>query len=484
MTHKSEDAMTPNTASARAAALAGAAPVPAERTVLASLALCMLLPSLGNSIANVALPSLATGFAAPFQSVQWVVIAYLLATTTLVVGAGRLGDLAGRRRILLAGIGAFTLGSLLCGAAGSLETLIAARAVQGVGAAALMALSMALVGQVVPKERIGRAVGLLGTTSAVGTAMGPSLGGVLIAAFGWPAVFWINVPLAAVAGVLVWRCVPADAPRSTASAPRFDALGAVVLAVALASYALAMTLGRGDFGALNLALLGVAAAGLAAFVAVESRAASPLLRLSRLRDPVLASGLAMGAIVSTVMMSTLVIGPFWFSHALGFTPAAVGLAMSVGPCVAAMGGVPAGRLVDRIGGRRATFVGLAGIAIGSLAIAMLPLSTGLFGYLIPLVVLTANYALFQAANNTVVMTGVPADQRGVVSGLINLSRNLGLMTGASAMGAVFAFAVSTRNAPAGDAAATDFGMRMSFATAFALVAVALAIGAVVRGRRG
>ncbi len=443
----------------------------------------MLLPSLGNSIANVALPSLATGFAAPFQSVQWVVIAYLLATTTLVVGAGRLGDLVGRRRVLLAGIGVFTLGSVLCGAAASLGMLVTARAVQGVGAAALMALSMALVGQVVPKERTGRAMGLLGTTSAVGTAMGPSLGGVLIAAFGWPAVFWINVPLAAVAGVLVWRCVPADAPRTSAAAPRFDALGTVVLAVALASYALAMTLGRGRFGVLNLALLAAAAVGLALFIAVESRAASPLLRLSRLRDPVLATGLAMGAIVSTVMMSTLVIGPFWFAHALGYAPAAVGLAMSVGPCVAAMGGVPAGRLVDRIGGRRATLAGLAGLGAGCLTIALLPLSTGLAGYLIPLVALTASYALFQAANNTVVMTGVPADQRGVVSGLINLSRNLGLMTGASAMGAVFAFAIGTRGAAVGDAAATDFGMRTSFATAFVLVAAALVIGVMVRGRR-
>jgi predicted MFS family arabinose efflux permease len=296
-------------------------------------------------------------------------------------------------------------------------------------------------------------------------------------------VFWVNVPLGALAFVLAWRWLPADPAPSTSASSRFDLPGTAVLALALASYALAMTLGRGHFGLLNVALLVGAAAGLALFAVVESRASAPLLRLARLRDPVLAAGLAMGAIVSTVMMSTLVIGPFYFSQALGLAPAAVGLAMSVGPCVAALGGVPAGRLVDRIGGRSATLVGLAGIAAGSLAIAVMPASAGLVGYLVPLVVLTAHYALFQAANNTVVMGDVPADQRGVVSGLINLSRNLGLMTGASAMGAVFAFAAATRDPAAGQAAAVDFGMRASFATAFVLVVAALIIGAATRTRR-
>jgi MFS family permease len=149
-----------------------------------ALALCALLPALGTSIANVALPTFTEAFGASFQQVQWVVLAYLLANTTLVVGAGRLGDLAGRRRLLLAGLLLFTAASALCGVAPSLGLLIAARAVQGVGAAVLMALSVAMVGEVVPKARAGRTMGLLGAASAVGTALGPTLGGLLIAGLG------------------------------------------------------------------------------------------------------------------------------------------------------------------------------------------------------------------------------------------------------------------------------------------------------------
>jgi len=152
----------------------------------------MLLSSLGTSIANVSLPTLAAAFGAGFQSVQWIVLAYLLAVTSLIVGVGRLGDIIGRRRLLLAGIVVFAMASVVCGFAGTLWLLIAARAAQGIGAAAMMALTMAFVGQTVPKDQTGCAMDLLGTTSAIGTALGPSLGGVLIAAFGWRAIFLIN----------------------------------------------------------------------------------------------------------------------------------------------------------------------------------------------------------------------------------------------------------------------------------------------------
>jgi len=166
------------------------------RGALAALALSMLLASLGISIANVALPALALAFSAPFPTVQWVVIAYLLASTVTIVALGRLGDRIGHRRVLLGGIALFGLASLLCALAGDLRVLLLSRAVQGVGAAILMALTVALVRDTVPDDRMGRAMGLLGTMSAIGTALGPSLGGALIGAFGWRAIFLIMIPLA------------------------------------------------------------------------------------------------------------------------------------------------------------------------------------------------------------------------------------------------------------------------------------------------
>src|SRR5215467_2924077 len=168
---------------------------PSVRWALASLALSMLLSSLGVSIANIALPTLAQAFTASFQEVQWIVLAYLLAITTLIVSVGRLSDIMGHRRVLLAGILLFTAASLLCGVAPALWMLIAARAVQGLGAAILMALTVAFVRETVPKARTGRAMGLLGTMSAIGTALGPSLGGIVIAGLGWRAIFFMNLPL-------------------------------------------------------------------------------------------------------------------------------------------------------------------------------------------------------------------------------------------------------------------------------------------------
>ena len=449
-----------------------AAPV---RGALASLSLALLLSSLGTSIANVGLPVLAQAFSASFQQVQWVVIAYLLAMTALIVSAGRLGDITGRRRLLLAGISLFTVTSVLCGVAPTLWLLIAARAAQGIGAAIMMALTMAFVGEIVPKERTGRAMGLLGTMSAIGTALGPSLGGVLIAGLGWRAIFLVNLPLGILTLLLAHRHLPLDRRPLRTDRAGFDPVGTILLALTLAAYALAMTLGRGSFGPRNATLLVAAVLGAGLFVLAQARAAAPLIRLATLRDPVLGASLAMSALVSTVMMATLVVGPFYLSRALGLDAALVGLVLSVGPLVVALTGVPAGRIADRFGAQRMTIVGLIAIAAGSFILSITPATLGIPGYIAPIVVITVGYALFQTANNTAVMTDIRPDQRGVISGMLNLSRNLGLITGASVMGAVFALASATIDVTTARPEAVATGMRITFAVAAVLIVVALAI---------
>ncbi len=448
---------------------------PAVKWALASLSLSMLLSSLGTSIANVGLPVLTQVFGASFQQVQWVVLAYLLAITTLIVSAGKLGDLVGRRRLLLVGIAVFTLASAACGAAPTLWLLIAARAVQGAGAALMMALTMAFVAGTVPKARTGSAMGLLGTMSAVGTTLGPSLGGLLIAGVGWRAIFFIKLPLGIVTFLMARRYLPVDRRERPAASAGFDGLGTLLLALTLAAYALAMTMGRGSFGVLNAALLAAAFVGAGLFIRAEAKAASPLIRLAMFREPVLRAGVVMSALVSTVMMATLVVGPFYLSRALGLQAGVVGLAMSVGPLAVALAGVPTGRMADRYGPQRMTLAGLVAIVLGSLGLAVTPTGFGIAGYLLPIVVLTLGYALFQTANNTAVMTGVAPDQRGVVSGVLNLSRNLGLITGASVMGAVFALTSSASDIAGATPAKVAFGMRVTFAVAAVLVTAALAM---------
>ncbi len=439
---------------------------------LLPLSAAVLLSSLGTSIANVALPTFATAFGAPFQAVQWVSIAYLLAMTALIVAAGRLGDMYGRRKLLLTGLAIFSAASVLASVAPGLEFLIAARAIQGVGAALMMSLGMALVSESVPAEQTGSAMGLLGTMSAVGTALGPTLGGLMIDLWGWQSIFLINVPAGVIAFVLVQMHVPKRTVDGTAKTG-LDVPGLLTLTATLATYALSMTIGRDHFGMGNLAMLVLVVIGIATFVLIEQQAKMPLVPLRLLKGRGLSVGLFTNMVVSTVLMSTLVVGPFYLSIALGLKAAVVGLVMSIGPILSAVTGVPAGRLVDRFGGWRVAIFGLFGILLGCGLLVALPATLGVAGYVGPIALTTVSYALFQAANNTAIMKDVAPQDRGVTSGLLNLSRNLGLITGTSVMGAVFALGVGASDLVAAGSQAVAGGMHLAFTVSTALVVVAL-----------
>ena len=267
--------------------------------IAATLALAMLLASLGTSIANIAMPSLAEAFFAPFSQVQAVVVGYLVALTCSVLIAGRLGDRFGLKPMLVTGLVIFALSSLLCAIAPTLWLLIGARAVQGVGAAFLMTLPMALMRQTANEDRVGRAMGLLGTVSALGTALGPSLGGLLIPLAGWRAIFWVQVPLALLALIMAISVLPAGTGK-----------------------------GKTVTGSLW---------------SVMNRSLVP--------------NLIVNILVAAVMMTTLVVGPFYLGLGLALAATEAGLVMMIGPVISMLSGVPSGRLVDNWGSRRVLAVG-------------------------------------------------------------------------------------------------------------------------------
>ena len=388
---------------------------PPPRGVLVALSLSTALAMFGSSAGAVALPTLGAAFAVPPAQAQWIVLAYLLAVTVVIVGAGRLGDMLGRRRLLAAGLALYAVGALLCAAAPSFWLLAAARAVQGAGAATMLSHAMALAGDTVPKARLGRAMGLLGTMSAVGTASGPLCGGLLIAWADWRVIFLVSGLAAAATLALARRVLPAEiATGKTGTAKTGTA--------------------KRDSGA-------------------------PLLDLTLFRQPGLRAALIVSLLVATVMMATLVVGPYYLSHDLALDPATVGLMIGAGPLVSATAATPAGRAVDRFGAAAMTAAGLGLALTGALGLAASPLLPGVFSYLAALAVLTGGYSLFQTANNAAVMRDVAAERRGVVAGLLNLSRNLGLIAGASAMGALYA----------------GFGMSTAFLAAAGLIAAALGV---------
>lgn len=382
-----------------------------------TLALAMLLASLGTSIGNIALPTLAETFAAPFGEVQAVVVAYLAAMTVSVVFAGRLGDRRGLKCMLLLGLGIFAVASVLCAMAPDLRSLIAARALQGIGAAFMMTLSMGSMRKISGEANTGRAMGLLGTVSALGTALGPSLGGLLIPLTGWRGIFWVQVPLAVLALILAAATLPDDrAEAKTAPASLWSVL-----------------------------------------------------------DRSLAPGLVINILVAAVMMTTLVVGPFYLGLGLGLEAGSVGLVMAAGPVISIFSGVPSGRLVDAWGSRRVLAAGLTMMTAGAFLLAFLPNMTGVAGYVLALAILTPGHQLFQAANNTAALAEVPKERRGTVSGLLNLSRNVGLIAGASLMGAVFAFGVGAGEIANAPASAIASGMRLTFLLAGGMLLAALAV---------
>lgn len=385
--------------------------------ITVTLSLAMLMASLGTSIANIALPTLIQAFPVPFAQVQAVVVVYLATLTLSSVIAGRLGDRFGLKRMLVAGLILFAVASLLCAIMPTLWLLVGTRGVQGIGAAFLMTLSMALMRQAAGSDYLGRAMGILGTVSALGTALGPSLGGFLLPLTGWRGIFWVQVPLAVLTIILAVTVLPGE------------------------------TVKRKPTG---------------------SAMKSPLSRK-------IVSSLFVNVLVAAVMMTTLVVGPFFLSSGLGMNSVHVGLIMAIGPAISVFSGIPSGRIVDRLGSRRTVAAGISLLAVGTFLMAGLPQITGVSGYILSLIVLTPGYQLFQAANNTAVLSDVPEHRRGTVSGLLSLSRNIGLIAGASAMGAVFAHMVGTHDFAQASAEAIRAGMGTTFLLAGVLMLVAVAV---------
>ncbi|MEI7178308.1 MFS transporter [Pectobacterium carotovorum] len=391
-------------------------PDQAKPGITLTLALAILSASLGTSIANIALPTLTAVFSAPFAQVQAVVIAYLAAMALSVVIAGRLGDRYGLKPVFITGLGLFAIASLLCAIAPQLWQLIAARAFQGIGAAFLMTLGMALLRQTAGEKHVGRAMGIVGTVSALGTALGPSVGGFLLAIAGWRSLFWIQIPLVTIVLFMAFTLLPATPVKEKASLS----------------------------GGLSL------------------------------RNTTLLPNLTINAAVTAVIMTTLIVGPYYLGLGLGLKETLVGLVMAIGPAVATFSGIPSGRLVDTWGFRRALTAGLSLVVTGTFMLAILPNLLGVTGYILAIIVLTPGYQLFQAANNTATLAEVPGNQRGTVSGLLNLSRNIGLIAGASIMGQVFALGVGTEDFTHAAPASLANGMQLTFFLAGGMVLVAIA----------
>jgi EmrB/QacA subfamily drug resistance transporter len=401
--------------------LAPAAPCEprAGRWVLAATILGSSIAFIDGTVVNVALPVLQENLGASVSGAQWIVEAYMLFLSSLVLVGGSLADRVGRRRVFSIGTVVFAAASLACGLAPDVRSIIVARAVQGVGAAMLVPSSLAILGAAFPAGERGRAVGMWSALTSVAVAVGPALGGWLVQVVSWRAVFLMNLPLAAVVLAIAWSKVPETRAPSTG---RLDLAGAALATVGLGAliYGLieAPTVGWNDPRAWGAAAAGAAA--LAAFVAVERRIRHPMVPppLFRIRTFTAANMLTL--FLYAALSATFFFFPFELIQARGYTPAAAGAAALPLVLLLSLLSPSAGRIADRIGPRLPLTIGpaLAGAGFFLLAVAS-PEASYAASLLPALSVLGLGMAITVAPLTTTVLDAVDRSDTGTASGINN-----------------------------------------------------------------
>jgi EmrB/QacA subfamily drug resistance transporter len=383
---------------------------------------------LDASIVTVALPSIRDDLHVSLGAVEWVSLAYLLVLMGTVSAVGRLADMLGRKLLYVYGFAVFTAASLGCGLAPTLAVLIGLRVVQGVGAAMLQANSVALIRTTVRDERLRLAIGLQGAAQAIGLALGPAVGGLLVGAGGWRWIFYVNVPVGVIGiglGLLLL-------PRTRARAPvtRFDWPGLATLLPASGMLLLALSL-LGRSGPSAIALGATSALLWTVFVLVERRAVVSLVDLRLLRSRVVATGLASGLLAYLVLFGVLFATPLHLQSVFAESPEMAGLTLAALPVALGVVAPLAGRL-------RSAWAAVCGVALTGAACAVIAVVPDDRVVLVGMLALAgAGLGLFTPANNAAVAGAGAAENAGMVSGLLNMTRAIGTSLGVAVAGATY-----------------------------------------------
>jgi EmrB/QacA subfamily drug resistance transporter len=415
-------------------------------------------------VVNVALPAIKSSLGIADARLAFVSIAYTLVFGSLLIVAGRAGDLFGRRRLLLCGLGVFTIGSLLSGVAQVDWQLFAARGVQGLGAAAVSPIALSLITATFAEGSArNRALGWWGAVGSAGAIAGQLLGGVLTDLAGWRSIFLINVPIGIAAIAIALKVLPES---RTIDRPRLDLAGAVTLAAGLAALTYALSrLAEGGFDRWFTGAMAIAALILSGFVVIERRHPAPLMRFGLLGNRFVSSGNAILALSAAAVGGALFFTSLYLQLVLGYSPLVVGMVFAPVTLIVVLVSPMAGRLVERVGLQRLLVVGLVLTSAGLLGLAMAPLG-GSLGYVLPALALVGlGSGLSYAPTFVAGTTGVADADQGLASGLLSTSQELGAAIGLALLGAL----ATTVTAGLG----LVEGYRAGYLGALAMIALAL-----------
>ncbi|GLC90818.1 MFS transporter [Cupriavidus sp. TA19] len=405
-----------------------------ERRGMAAILIAVALATLDTAIANTALPSIAADLHATPAASVWVINAYQLAMVATLLPFAALGGILGHRRIYLGGVAVFTVASVVCALAWSLPTLAAARALQGIGAAAIMSVNTALISSIFPMHRLGRGLGLNALVVGVSFAVGPTVASVILSFGTWPWLFAVNLPIGLLALGIARGALP-QTPRSTQT---FDRVAALLNVVAFA--ALIFALGEGAQRAPlheSLAAAGVFVVAFGLLVWRERGRAAPMLPLDLFRRPMFALSTLTAVCSFAAQGLAFVSLPFYFQHVLGRGQVETGFLLTPWSVVVALIAPLAGRLSDRYPPGLLGGVGLAVLSAGMVSLALLPANPSALDIGIRMCICGAGFGFFQSPNLKALMASAPRERSGGASGVIATARLLGQATGAALVALCF-----------------------------------------------
>jgi EmrB/QacA subfamily drug resistance transporter len=436
---------------------------------VAAVCIGAFMGQLDASIVTVALPTLQHTFGVSVGAVTWVGLSYLLVLVATVIAVGRFADMWGRKLLYVYGFLIFTVASVLCGIAPGLGALCGFRALQAIGAAMLQANSLAIIVLVVPSRSLGRAIGLQGAAQALGLALGPTIGGLLLAAGGWRLIFFVNVPFGLFGAVAAILLVPRS--RDLMARVRFDWTGLGVFFPAVLALVSAISFGA-ELGWTSSQIIGLFVAAVVLFglfIWHERRDRDPMLDLTLFRNARFSTGIASGVGSYLVMFGVLLLIPFYLERGLGLGPARSGLELMAMPLAFGIVAPLAGRLADHVGARPLTVSGMALVVLGLALMGALRPST--VWLLLLLAVIGVGMGLFTSPNNASIMGAAPGQQAGMASGVLNMTRGMGTALGLAVTGTIFV-------AAGGDSSGTSGAQHAFTVTTYVLAAIAAAAGVI------
>ena len=405
---------------------------------LVSVSFALFMIMLDNTVVNVALPTIQQDLGIDVAELEWVVTGYALSFAVLMLSGGKLADMYGRRRIFMIGLAVFTVASLLCGLAGNAELLIAARVLQGVGAACMMPATLSIITATFPPRERGAALGIWAGVSAVALAIGPLVGGLITEHIGWNWIFYINVPVGIV-GLVAARVIIRES-RDTSHEQRLDVPGLLTSGIGLFAlvFALIEANSRGWTSPLILGLFALAAAAGTAFVLLELHQRLPMFDMKLFRDPTFAGANTVALLVSLAMFGVFFFISLYMQNVLGYSAVRAGVAFLPMTVLIIVVAPIAGKSSDRLGSRWLMTGGMTLVGCALLIFAQLQADSSYLMLLPGMVLGGLGMAITMTPMTAAALSSVPVDKAGVGSGMLNTFRQVGGALGIAVMGAILA----------------------------------------------